>query len=53
MGGQALVELTLTVGHLPYTSNSYFTVKETVKDIVPVDTDSVIPKLLILLMKSL
>ena len=43
------VELTLTVGHFLFTSNSYFTVK----DIVPVDTDSVIPKLLILLMNSL
>ena len=48
----ALVELTLTLGHLPYTSNSYFTVKGTVKDIVPVDTDSGIPKLLLLLMYS-
>ena len=30
--------------------NSYFTVKGSVKDIVPVDTVSVIPKLLLLLM---
>ena len=52
MGGPALVELTVIVGHLPCTSNSYFTVKETVKEFVPVDTDSVIPKLLILLMYS-
>ena len=47
------VELTLTVGHFLFTSNSYFTEKETVKDIVPVDKDSVIPKLLILLTNSL
>ena len=46
------VELTVTLGHLPCTSNSYFTVKETVKEFVPVDTDSGIPKLLILLMYS-
>ena len=52
VGGPAMVELTLTLGHVPFTSNSYFTVKGTVKDIVPVDTDSVIPKLLILLMYS-
>ena len=52
VGGPALVELKLTVSHLPFTSNSYFTVKGTVKDIVPVDRDSVIPKLLILLMYS-
>ena len=52
MGGQAWVELTVKVGHLLYTSNSYFTVKETVKEFVPVDTGSVIPKLLILLMYS-
>ena len=52
VGGQALVELTLTLGHLLCTRNSYFTVKESVKDIVPVDTDSVIPNLLILLMYS-
>ena len=52
MGGQALVELTLTLGHLLCTRNSCFTVKESVKDIVPVDTDSVIPNLLILLMYS-
>ena len=45
VGGPALVELTLTVGHLLCTSNSYFTVKGTVKDIVPVDTESVIHKL--------
>ena len=52
MGGQAWVELTLKVGHLPCTGNSYFTVKETVKEFVPIDTDSVIPKLLIFLMYS-
>ena len=53
VGGPALVELTVKVGHLPYTSNSYFTVKETVKEFVPADTDSIIPKLLILLTNSL
>ena len=47
-----MVELTVIVDHSPYISNSYFTVKETVLDIVPVDTDSVITKLLILLMYS-
>ena len=42
------VELTLTSGHIPCTSNSYFTVKE----FVPDGTDSGIPNLLILLMYS-
>ena len=52
MDGPALVELTLPVAHLLCTSNGYFTVKQTVKGIVPVDTDSRIPKLLILLIYS-
>ena len=44
----AMVELTLISGRVFYFSNSYFTVKY----IVSVDTESVIPKLSILLLKS-
>ena len=48
----ALVELTLTSVHLLCICNRYFTVKENIREFTPVDTDSVIPKLLILLMYS-